>query len=238
MRSAAGRLPIVAVAEPRRRSAIEPPLRSRAVRWTAVVNPERRTRVARAPAPRAASRASAARASRCTSPTDASHLAPPIAREAFARGDGVVACGGDGTVALLAGVGRRDRRVLAVVPTGAGNDFASAPRHRPPHPLARRRSTSSRTARVATVDLAQAHRRRRHESVVHDGRQHRVRRRREPLGERRAPHHRHAALRRSRRCARSRSTGRSRSSCASTTRSGRVPSGSSRSATPAATPAG
>ena len=47
-----------------------------------------------------------------------------IAREAFARGEGVVACGGDGTIAALAGVASEVDGTLAVVPTGAGNDFA------------------------------------------------------------------------------------------------------------------
>ena len=46
------------------------------------------------------------------------------AREAFARGEGVVACGGDGTVSGLAAVASDADGPLAVVPTGAGNDFA------------------------------------------------------------------------------------------------------------------
>ena len=47
-----------------------------------------------------------------------------IAREAFEAGRGVVACGGDGLVAELAGVAAETEGVLAVVPLGAGNDFA------------------------------------------------------------------------------------------------------------------
>jgi diacylglycerol kinase (ATP) len=47
-----------------------------------------------------------------------------IAREAFAAGRGVVACGGDGLVAELAGVAAETEGLLAVVPLGAGNDFA------------------------------------------------------------------------------------------------------------------
>ena len=46
------------------------------------------------------------------------------ARAAFARGRGVVACGGDGTVCALAGVAAEAEGVLAVVPVGSGNDFA------------------------------------------------------------------------------------------------------------------
>jgi diacylglycerol kinase (ATP) len=47
-----------------------------------------------------------------------------LAREAFDDGRGVVACGGDGTVNALAGVAADHGGVLAIVPTGAGNDFA------------------------------------------------------------------------------------------------------------------
>jgi len=47
-----------------------------------------------------------------------------IARGAFDRGRGVVACGGDGTVCALAGVAAEHGGVLAIVPTGSGNDFA------------------------------------------------------------------------------------------------------------------
>ncbi len=46
------------------------------------------------------------------------------ARVAFARGDGVLACGGDGTVSQLASLASEVDGVLGVVPTGAGNDFA------------------------------------------------------------------------------------------------------------------
>ena len=47
-----------------------------------------------------------------------------IAREAFGAGRGVVACGGDGLVAEVAGVAAETQGLLAVVPLGAGNDFA------------------------------------------------------------------------------------------------------------------
>jgi diacylglycerol kinase (ATP) len=49
-----------------------------------------------------------------------------LARAVAADGDDLVACGGDGTVAEMAGVAAETRRRLAVVPTGAGNDFARA----------------------------------------------------------------------------------------------------------------
>jgi diacylglycerol kinase (ATP) len=48
----------------------------------------------------------------------------PLAREAAALGHDLVACGGDGLVAMVAGVAADTGRRLAIVPTGAGNDFA------------------------------------------------------------------------------------------------------------------
>src|SRR5437867_5324095 len=46
------------------------------------------------------------------------------ARAAFDRGHGVLACGGDGTVSLLASLASHAGAALGIVPTGAGNDFA------------------------------------------------------------------------------------------------------------------
>ena len=47
-----------------------------------------------------------------------------VARAAFARGDGVLACGGDGTVQVLAQCAAECDGLLGVIPVGAGNDFA------------------------------------------------------------------------------------------------------------------
>ena len=47
-----------------------------------------------------------------------------IARTALDEGRGIVACGGDGTVSALAGVAADGDGVLAVVPSGSGNDLA------------------------------------------------------------------------------------------------------------------
>jgi len=47
-----------------------------------------------------------------------------LAREAAAAGHDLVACGGDGVVSAVAGVAADTGRRLAIVPTGAGNDFA------------------------------------------------------------------------------------------------------------------
>jgi diacylglycerol kinase (ATP) len=77
-----------------------------------------------------------------------------LAREAFDDGRGVAACGGDGTVNALAGVAADHGGVLAIVPTGAGNDFA---RHLG---LDRRRWLDTipllTTGQVGTVDLGRA----------------------------------------------------------------------------------
>jgi diacylglycerol kinase (ATP) len=77
-----------------------------------------------------------------------------LAREAFEDGRGVAACGGDGTVNALAGVAADHGGVLAIVPTGAGNDFA---RHLA---LDRRRWLDAipllATGPVGTVDLGRA----------------------------------------------------------------------------------
>lgn len=54
---------------------------------------------------------------------DAEHPAA-IAEEATDAGRGVVACGGDGLVAQLAGVVAERDGTLAIVPTGSGNDLA------------------------------------------------------------------------------------------------------------------
>ena len=47
-----------------------------------------------------------------------------LARAAADQGSDLVACGGDGVVAAVAGVAADTGRTLAIVPTGAGNDFA------------------------------------------------------------------------------------------------------------------
>ena len=92
------------------------------MRWTAVVNP-------------AAGRGRTRRilpelAAACEARGVAVHVASDradgerAAREAFADGRGVVACGGDGTVAELAALAAESGGALALVPTGSGNDFA------------------------------------------------------------------------------------------------------------------
>ena len=77
-----------------------------------------------------------------------------VARGAFERGEGVVACGGDGTVSGLAAVAADAGAPLAVVPTGAGNDFA---RHLGlDHKHALDAIALLDTERLARVDLGRA----------------------------------------------------------------------------------
>jgi diacylglycerol kinase (ATP) len=57
------------------------------------------------------------------------------ARKAADGGDDLVAVGGDGLVGLLAGVAAETGRRLALVPTGAGNDFAASLGYDTKHPL-------------------------------------------------------------------------------------------------------
>jgi diacylglycerol kinase (ATP) len=47
-----------------------------------------------------------------------------LAQDAAAAGIDLVACGGDGVVSEIAGVAAENGRRLAIIPTGAGNDFA------------------------------------------------------------------------------------------------------------------
>ncbi|MGO9876044.1 MAG: diacylglycerol/lipid kinase family protein [Acidimicrobiia bacterium] len=58
-----------------------------------------------------------------------------LARDAAGQGHDLVACGGDGIAAALAGVAADTGRALAVVPTGAGNDFARGLGYDPKRPL-------------------------------------------------------------------------------------------------------
>jgi len=77
-----------------------------------------------------------------------------LARDAIEAGSGVIACGGDGTVAELAGVAAETGGALAVVPSGAGNDFARHIGLDDHQPLAALELLT--TGRIATVDLMRA----------------------------------------------------------------------------------
>ena len=58
-----------------------------------------------------------------------------LARAAADDGHDLVACGGDGLVTEVAGVAADTGTRLAIVPTGAGNDFARVLGYDPKHPL-------------------------------------------------------------------------------------------------------
>jgi diacylglycerol kinase (ATP) len=94
------------------------------VQWTAVINPAAGRGRARklVPAVEAALTRSAIDVERHVSTS--AEDARVAARHALARGRGVIACGGDGTVSELAGLVADAQGVLAIVPTGSGNDFA------------------------------------------------------------------------------------------------------------------
>ena len=99
-------------------------LRSCPVRWTAVVNPGAgRRRGARALAHLGDALAARSVPVHVTRTADEGRA---VARDAFARGDGVIACGGDGTVQALAQPAVDADGLLAVIPVGSGNDFARA----------------------------------------------------------------------------------------------------------------
>lgn len=101
--------------------------------WTVIVNPAAgrgRTRKL-LPAIEAAAAAAGAKVA-----VSLNADAPgPLAREAAAIGHDLIACGGDGVVATVAGVAADTGRRLAIVPTGAGNDFARGLGYDSKHPL-------------------------------------------------------------------------------------------------------
>ena len=87
-------------------------------------------------APRPNSRTRRARGRRRSSRSRPSPARPTkLARAAADEGHDLVACGGDGLVTEVAGVAADTGRRLAVVPTGAGNDFARVLGYDPKHPL-------------------------------------------------------------------------------------------------------
>jgi diacylglycerol kinase (ATP) len=101
--------------------------------WTVIVNPVAGRGRTRKLLPAIEERAAAvgAKVQVSLSPDDPIRLG----REAAAQGHDLVACGGDGIAAALAGVAADTTRTLAVVPTGAGNDFARGLGYDPRHPL-------------------------------------------------------------------------------------------------------
>jgi diacylglycerol kinase (ATP) len=124
----------------------------RTVRWTALVNPTAgRGRSSRLRTQLESQLAE--RGIRCTVPAD-SAATRRVAAAAFERGDGVVVCGGDGTVAAVAGEAATRHGAVAVVPTGTGNDFARHVGLDPRRPLAAVAVLD--TGRLAACDLGRA----------------------------------------------------------------------------------
>lgn len=92
--------------------------------WTAVVNPAAGRRGRRGDLARLRDALTARGvAVRITADADEGR---EVAAAAFAAGRGVVACGGDGTIRVLAEAAVAADGLLAVVPIGSGNDFARA----------------------------------------------------------------------------------------------------------------
>lgn len=119
------------------------------MRWTAVVNPAAGRGRTRRLLPALVERlADPAIAAQVRISADLDDLRDRV-REALDTGGGVIACGGDGTVAEAAGLVAEAGSVLAVVPSGSGNDFARQLGLEPRHPLdALDAITAGREARV------------------------------------------------------------------------------------------
>jgi diacylglycerol kinase (ATP) len=101
--------------------------------WTTIVNPVAGRGRTRRLLPKIEERAAAAGAKVEVSLTPEDPIR--LARAAADQGADLVACGGDGLVAAVASVAADTGRTLAIVPTGAGNDFARSFGYDPKHPL-------------------------------------------------------------------------------------------------------
>src|SRR3954453_15972240 len=102
-------------------------------KWTAIVNPAAgrgRTRKL-LPQPETGMLAAGVELHVSPEPGAPAELALATAE----AGDDLVACGGDGLVTEVTGVAADTNRRVAIVPTGAGNDFARVLGYDPKHPL-------------------------------------------------------------------------------------------------------
>jgi diacylglycerol kinase (ATP) len=101
--------------------------------WTVIVNPVAGRGRTRRLLPAIEERAAAfgAKVEVSLTPEDP----PRLARAAADQGHDLAACGGDGLVGAVAGVAADTGRTLAIVPTGAGNDFARSLGYDPKRPL-------------------------------------------------------------------------------------------------------
>jgi diacylglycerol kinase (ATP) len=130
-------------------------MRSAPEAWTAVINPAAGRGRGQARLPLVAEALAAADLDVAVHVSADVDDLTAIARVAFARDRGVVACGGDGTVCVLAGVAAECGGVLGILPTGSGNDFARQ-LEIPRHDLAAAVSVLER-GRVVAADLGRAH---------------------------------------------------------------------------------
>ena len=101
--------------------------------WTAIVNPVAGRGRTQKLLPDLERTASAAGIALHVSPEPGAPT--KLARAATDEGHDLVACGGDGLVTEVAGVAADTGKRLAIVPTGAGNDFARVLGYDPKHPL-------------------------------------------------------------------------------------------------------
>ena len=101
--------------------------------WTAIVNPVAGRGRTQKLLPELERAASAAGIELHVSPEPGAPT--KLARAATDDGHDLVACGGDGLVTEVAGVAADTGRRLAIVPTGAGNDFARVLGYDPKKPL-------------------------------------------------------------------------------------------------------
>jgi diacylglycerol kinase (ATP) len=101
--------------------------------WTAIVNPAAGRGRTRKLLPDLEARARAAGAELHVSPEPGAPT--KLALAAAEAGHDLVACGGDGLVTEVAGVAADTGTRLAIVPTGAGNDFARVLGYEPKRPL-------------------------------------------------------------------------------------------------------
>jgi diacylglycerol kinase (ATP) len=119
------------------------------VSWTAIVNPAAGRGRTRRLLPELEEAARAADVELVVSPEPGAPT--KLALSAVEAGRDLVACGGDGVVTEVAGVAADTGRRLAIVPTGAGNDFARVLGYDPKEPLHAFDAITNGTDRV--VDL-------------------------------------------------------------------------------------
>jgi len=132
-----------------------PPMRPVPATWTAIVNPAAGRGRARARLPHVLDALATAELDvEIVLSADAGDLVTR-ARDAFGRGRGVIACGGDGTVCALAATAADHDGVLGIVPLGSGNDLArQLDLPRGDHLAA---LDVLRTGHVVAVDLGRVH---------------------------------------------------------------------------------